>query len=251
MGNPAIQGIVEEWQAPAAGTVVGNVFFAYAGLVVAAALFARRRPEPLEVVLLAAFFWLAMGGQRHVIWFALVSPPFLAKQAASLARTETATAPRQGRRGLNLGILGVMALAVALVLPPIKQQLPLPPNLRTLVSMDTPVSSVEFMRRDAMRPERLFHTETTGSYLMSAAPEQKVFVDARVELYPLKQLADRGLLDAGVAVDSLLEVYDIDGLLLDDRRQAKLLARVRASEDWLIRFEEACCTYLVRRGETE
>ena len=229
----------------AAGSLVGNLFFVYAGLVAAAAVFARRRPDAVELLTLAAFFWLALGGERHVIWCALVSLPFLAKQAASVAGAKERR-ERQGRRTLNLAFLGVMALAVALVLPPVKRHLSLPPELRGLVSPDTPVETVEFLRDDAMRPERLFHTETTGSYLMWAAPEQKVFVDARVQLYSLRQLNDFGQLSAGIAADSLLSVYAIDGLLLDAARQASLLTWARESEEWEVRFEETCCTYLVK-----
>jgi hypothetical protein len=102
------------------------------------------------------------------------------------------------------------------------------------------------MRDDERRPERLFHTETTGSYLMWAAPEQKVFLDARVQLYPLHQIEDQLRLSDGMAADSLLAVYAIDGLLLDDVRQAGLLEWARGSADWETRFREACCTYLVR-----
>ena len=247
VSNPAIHGMVEEWQAPAAGSLVGNLFFVYAGLVGAAAVVARRRLDAVELLTLAAFFWLALGGERHVIWFALVSLPFLAKQAASLAGAKEGR-ERQGRRTLNLAFLGVMALAVALVLPPVKRHLSLPPELSGLVSLDTPVETVEFLRDDALRPERLFHTETTGSYLMWAAPEQKVFLDARVQLYPLRQLNDFGQLSAGITADSLLAVYAIDGLLLDAARQASLLTWARESEDWEVRFEETCCTYLVRRS---
>ena len=246
VSNPAVQGIVEEWQAPAAGTVVGNLFFAYAALVAVAAVFARRRPDAVEVLALATFFWLALGGERHVIWFALISVPFLAKQAASVAGAGEGA--RQGRRGLNLALLGTMALAVVLVLPPVKRHLSLPPALQGLVSADTPVETVEFMRADERRPDRLFHTETTGSYLMWAAPEQKVFVDARVQLYPLRQVEDFRRLSAGIAADSLLAVYAIDGLLLDDERQASLLDWAAGSPDWDVRFKEACCTYLLRRS---
>ncbi len=246
VGNPAIQAIVEEWQAPAAGTIVGNVFFAYAALVAVTALFARRRPDSVELMALAVFFWLALGGERHVIWFALISVPFLAKQAESVAGAGEGV--RQGRRRLNLLLVGTMALAVVLVLPPVKRHLFLPAELQGLVSMDTPVETVEFMRADERRPERLFHTETTGSYLMWAAPEQKVFVDARVQLYPLRQLQDFRQLNAGIAPDSLLAAYAIDGLLLDDERQASLLDWAAGSPDWEVRFEEACCTYLVSRS---
>jgi hypothetical protein len=250
VGNPAVQAIVEEWQAPAAGTIVGNLFFAYAAVVAAAALFGRHRPDAVDVLVLLAFFLLALGGERHVIWFALVSLPFLARQVASFGMTARGEGARQGRRALNLAFLGATGLAAVLALPPVKQHLSLPPELRGLVSADTPVETVAFMRDDERRPERLFHTETTGSYLMWAAREQKVFVDARVQLYPQQQLQDYLSLSAGMNVDRLLARYAIDGLLLDNARQARLLAWARRNPDWNVRFEEDCCTYIVRSAST-
>jgi hypothetical protein len=247
IGNPAIQGIVEEWQAPVFGSIVGNLFFAYAALVVATAILARSRPDAVDLMTLAAFFWLALGGERHVIWFALVSLPVLAKQAASLSGARSGRRRRQGRRGVNLAFLATMTVAIFLVLPPVKQHLSLPAELAPLVSADTPVKTVEFLRSDEPRPHRLFHSETTGSYLMWAAPEQRVFVDARVQLYTPQLLNDYMQLSAGVEPDSLLAVYAIDGLLLDTERQSDLLTWAQESADWEVRFEETCCSYLVRR----
>ncbi|MCL7971047.1 MAG: hypothetical protein M8866_03010, partial [marine benthic group bacterium] len=180
VGNPAIQGIVEEWQAPTIGTVVGRLFFAWATLVGLAAILRRRWPDLVDICVLVAFFWLALGGERHVMWFALASLPFLARQIGAIFPAEAGAPVRQGRRALNLTFLGLMAFAVVLVLPPIKPHLSLPPEVRPLVSPDTPVASVAFLQSEPRRPGRLFHTEATGSYLMWAAPEQGVFVDARV-----------------------------------------------------------------------
>lgn len=247
IGNPAIQGVVEEWQAPVFGSIVGNLFFAYAAIVATTAILARSRPDAVDLMTLAAFFWLALGGERHVIWFALVSLPVLVKQAASLSAAKSGRRARQGRRSVNLAFLATLTLAIFLVLPPIKQRLSLPTELTPLVSVDTPVNTVEFLRSDEPRPSRLFHSETTGSYLMWAAPEQKVFVDARVQLYPPQQLNDYLQLSAGIEPDSLLSLYAIDGLLLDRARQGDLLAWARESANWEVRFEEACCVYLARR----
>ena len=246
MGNPAIQQIVDEWLPPTTATIVGRLFFLYAMLVAVAAAVGRRRPDPVDLLVLAVFFWLALSGERHVMWFALVSLPILVEQLASAFDGNRLGQDRQGNVLLNRTFLATMALGVLLLLPPVKTHLPLPPHLRPLVSVNTPVASVEHLRDDGRSSERLFHTERTGSYLMWALPEQKVFVDARVELYPADQLQAYRMLNAGLAVDSLLAAYAIDGLLLDNDRQDRLLEWARMSEDWDVRFEEECCTYLVK-----
>ena len=247
LGGPAIQSIVEEWQPPTTQTIVGQLFFLYVVVVGAAAVLASRRPDLTDVLVLGVFFWLALSGERHVMWFAVVSVPFMVEQLASVAPADRAPESRQGNWSVNLAFLGTMAVAVLCVLPPLKTKLPLPPRLQSLISPDTPVATVDALRTDATAPARLFHTETTGSYLMWAVPERKVFLDARVELYPLEQLQDYRMLNAGIAVDSLLGAYDIDGLLLDVERQKSLVEWARSSPDWEVRFEESCCSYWVRK----
>ncbi len=247
LGNPAIQGIVEEWQATSVGTVVGRLFFAWTLLVALVAILPRRWPGLTDILVLAAFFWLALRGERHVMWFSLASLPFLARQVVLLFPAEVEAPARQGRRALNLAFLSLMAFAVFLVLPPVKPHLALPPEVRPLISPETPVASVRFLQSDSRRPGRLFHSETTGSYLMWAAPDQGVFVDARVQLYPYEQLDDYRKLNAGIAADSLLRTYSVDGLLLNRERQGQLLEWALDNPQWELRFEEACCAFLVPR----
>ena len=82
---------------------------------------------------------------------------------------------------------------------------------------------------------------------MWAAPDQGVFVDARVQLYPYEQLDDYRKLNAGIAADSLLRTYSVDGLLLNRERQGQLLEWALGNPQWELRFEEACCAFLVPR----
>lgn len=246
VGNPAVQGLVQEWMPPTTGSVVGRLFFLFAMFAATVAAVGRHRPELTDVLMIGAFFWLALSGERHVMWFAVVSVPFIVDRLRSGADDARGSRSRQGSRAMNAAFLGTLVLAVVVVLPWIKTNFPLPPHLRSLVSPDTPVASVEAIRADPMAPERLFHTEGSGSYLMWAAPEQRVFLDARVELYPFEQIRAYQLLSAGIAVDSLLEVYAIDGLLVDLQRQERLHVWAEASPEWILRFEEACCSYWVR-----
>lgn len=245
--NPAIQTFVEEWMPPTIHTVVGKAFFGWALLVAALTVAARRWPDPVDGSLAGVFLLLALSAERHVIWFALASLPLIAGQAAGLSAFKARLPASAGRRGINLSLLALMAFAVGLVLPPIKTRLPVGPTMRPLLDPRTPVDAVRALRNDREAPDRLFHSEAVGSYLMWAAPERKVFVDVRVMLYPPAFLEDYRRISAGIGADSLLRIYGIEGLLLENERQAALLAWAEESGDWEIRHRDSAASYLVRR----
>jgi hypothetical protein len=92
-----------------------------------------------------------------------------------------------------------------------------------LIAKGTPVEATRALQELPQRPQRLFHAMSYGSYLIWAAPEQKVFIDPRIELYPFEQWRDYILLGQGVEVEALLAKYRIDGMMLSIEEQAPLL----------------------------
>jgi hypothetical protein len=146
---------------------------------------------------------------------------------------------------LNALVIGMLSLLLLIGLPWVKPGL-LPPSVGALLSVDTPVEAVKFMRQEALHPRHIFHSEGFGSFLMWAAPEQPVFIDTRIELYPYQQWLDYINLGQGNHVDELLSKYDIDGLLLNKQRQAGLITVVRSDPGWKIHYEDEQAIYLVR-----
>ena len=264
--DPTIRSIVTEWEVTTIASPDGKAFFAFASVVALVLAFARRRLDPVDVLLAMAFFWLALSGRRHAVWFGLVAAPLLVVQAASLARPRAAslarpraaslTRPRdgslgggQGNRTLNIAFLSMFALLLFAVLPWTKPRLALPPRVRSVISESTPVNAVRFLREDPSPPERVFQSEGYGSYLMWAAPERTVFIDTRIELYPVEQWLDYQRLGAGLLLDTLVRRYDLDGLLIDNKRQARLLAEIGGRQEWEVRYSDDHTTYAVHRGE--
>ena len=96
------------------------------------------------------------------------------------------------------------------------------------------------------RPRHLFHSEAYGSYLIWQAPEQPVFIDTRIELYPIEQWRD--YIDLGQAKNAatLLEKYAIDGLLLDAVRQKPLIEFARRDGGWVERYKDEHSVYFSR-----
>jgi len=129
-----------------------------------------------------------------------------------------------------LGMLGVMAAAS---LPWWKGMWPLPPAKAGLISAETPVAATAFLLRERP-PGPLFHALSFGSYLIWAAqPDYPVFVDPRLELYPMALWEDY-LAISGAAPDweARLARYNVRLLMLSPTEQPALIAAVARSPRW-------------------
>lgn len=257
LDTSAVTDLVTEWAPPTVRDTGGKIFFVFLMVGIAILTYARRVPDPMDMLLAAAFLWLALGGVRHIVWFGIVVTPLLVVQAttwghsASATLTNRFTTPRpkfDGLPGLNTALIGIVALLLILGLPWVKPALNLPPELGNLLAPDNPVAATEHLKADPNPPTRLFNAMGYGSYLIWAAPEQRVFVDPRIELYPLAQWQDYIKLSSGSDVAELTEKYQIDGLLLDNKTQAGLLQEVQRDPLWEIRYKDEQSTYLVQRG---
>lgn len=244
LGDSGVQHQITEWAAPTPTDPVGAIFFGTAALVAGLGALAARvgRVTLFEVAVVGAFGALALTSVRHILWFGMVSTPIAATWLAAVW-TLPEDDDRTGSVPLNAAMMGVYALIVGLMLPPVKVLLPLPVDLRMPVDSATPVSAVLAIQALPETPKRLFHSEESGSYLMYAAPEIPVFIDARVELYPAEQIADFQALSRAENVDELVARYRFDGMLLDKERFEPLVAWVAASGTWEQRYEDERFAY--------
>jgi hypothetical protein len=245
LGSNQVTSLVTEWAPPTIRDIDGTIFFAFLIGLVAVLVYARRRPDLTDLLLTGAFFWLALGAGRNVVWFGFVATPLLVVQAATLLPQARAAREVVGSPTLNAVLVAMLGLLLAAALPWFKPAL-FPPSVGALLSADTPVDAIAFIRAQPDRPRLLFHTEAAGSYLIWAAPEQPVFVDTRIELYPYEQWHDYINLGQAHDVDALLKKYDIDGLLLDVKRQQPLLELIRRSDAWVERYHDDQYVFFTR-----
>lgn len=249
LGDPAVQSLIQEWQAPHPASFVGAAFLAYAGATAVTMLVSRRRTDATELLTFAVFLVMAVGAERHVAWFALVTTPTFVAAAAEIPWIRSLLARAETPAALNRGLLTGFGALVLAASPWLKPSLPWPAAVRPLLSADTPVAALAAVQRDPDPPARLFHSEGFGSYLMWAAPERRVFIDTRVELYPLEHWRRYGETSQGRGARETLDLHDVDGLLLDARRQAGLVDWALRSPHWLLRYRDRRSVYLVRAGE--
>jgi hypothetical protein len=246
LGSNAVTTLVTEWAPPTIRDAGGIIFFLFligCGIVL---IYARRRPDPTDMLFFGAFLWLALGAVRNIVWFGFVATPLIAVQFSTLLAPPRAARRPAGVPVLNAVLIGMLGLLLVGGLPWIKPTL-LPPSVGSLLMEDTPVAAVAAMRAQPDRPRHLFHAMGYGSYLIWAAPEQPVFIDPRIELYPYEQWRDYINLGQANNVAELLRTYDIDGLLLSKHEQEALVKAVRADPAWQIRYEDVNTIYLIKR----
>jgi hypothetical protein len=154
-------------------------------------------------------------------------------------------APRAGRASRARMQLPSTLIAIVLigllvaVQPAFKSSLALPqpykglfadvPGARELYSADTPVAAAEYLRAHPI-DGRLFNEMGYGSYLDWALyPSAQVFVDPRVELYPLAIWQDYlAIRDARGYNALLIDKYNVRRVLLDRPLQPLLAAALAA-----------------------
>jgi hypothetical protein len=246
LGSNSVTSLVTEWAPPTIRDLDGQIFFVFLIGCGAVLAYARRRPDLTDMLLFGAFLWLALGAGRNIVWFGLVATPLIAAQLATLLpRARAAARGAVGVPLLNGVLVGMLGLMLVAALPWFKPAL-FPPSVGALLTDDTPVEALAALRAQPDRPRRLFHTESAGSYQIWAAPEHPVFIDTRIELYPYQQWRDYINLGQANDVPALLQKYNIDGLLLDIKRQGPLVEHIRQEQGWVKRYEDKRLIYFTR-----
>ena len=199
--NPAIAGQVSEWQRTALLAMPGILF--YPSVVVTAVLLVRHRSRvPLpDWILAAAMAFLGAWAVRGVAWWALAMPFVL---AAALADGRTASREpgpsrdaRRARRAsrVNGAIAALLGVLIVVALPWWRPPDPLTGRTGLLSYAPSGLAAeVGTLPRDVTR---VLVPQTWGSWFEWAAPNARVFIDSRFELFPADVWDDYRRLAAG------------------------------------------------------
>ena len=141
---------------------------------------------------------------------------------------------------LNAAVLAIAAVLIALGFPSAN-------NLQEQINKNNPVKAVEFIRRAGLSG-RMLNDYVYGGYLIWAAPERKVFVDGRADLFEW----------AGVLADYLrwstvqesprllLDKYQIDYCLL--YRLSPISQVLQVLPGWTSVYSDNMSVVFVRSG---
>lgn len=242
--NPVIRSLVPEWAPPGLDRH-GLLFYAAAALVWLLLAIPPRRLSPHHLLIAGAFALLGLQTSRGVVWFGMVAAPILA------ARIQALWPERPGRTGIPalngwfLGLLSGMALAA---LPWFKAWWPMPAAKAGLISAETPVAATAFLLQQRP-PGPVFHALSFGSYLIWAAhPDYPVFVDTRLELYPMAIWEDYLAISAAApGWEERLARYGVCLLMLSPQEQPALVEAVARSPRWKRLYQDDAASLWIRK----
>ena len=235
--NPAVR-VAREWQAVTAADAEGVYIISV--LVFTAIVALWKRPRAGDLVLLLPFVVIELGAVRNGIWLSFVLGPLL---SSWLARR----GPSRTERPWSSLAVGAATIPFLLAIPWLKPRFGPRPFRALALEQRTPIAAVEALASDDHRPARLLHGIAFGSYLIWALPTQPVFVDPRLEFYPIAQWRDLDALERGENIDAIVARYAAAGFLCTKQREARLVAALMHRPDYQMRYEDANFAYFVKQ----
>jgi hypothetical protein len=147
---------------------------------------------------------------------------------------------------LNLVLAIVLFIPALAAQPWFVERLPLPDTywrqvLRgtsagPLIDINTPVAAADYLRTHP--GGQLFNEMGYGSYLIWAVPEQHVFIDPRVELFPYDQWIDYIHVNNANNYNDILMMYGVNRILLDKKLQPDLSAALPEDHQWKLEYDD-------------
>ncbi len=173
---------VSEWQQPDFAIGRSLAVLVVAGLILIVPSLRRVQLRLYELILVTGGFWFAVRHERMLFVFGILAMPVLCRL---LATAWDRYEPDRDRILPNAGMLAVSAVVVI-------SSFPSPGNLDLQVKQANPVKALDFIRHAGFSG-RMLNDYVYGGYLIWTAPERKVFIDGRADLYePAGVLAEYG-----------------------------------------------------------
>ena len=219
-----------EWSPPTPQTWQGTLFFAWLLLMIPLAAYSPARLLWTQWLWLLGFGWMALIGLRYGVWFLAILAPVTAQLLAPLVG-RWLDRQNRGYPAVDITFASILLLLPLLALPGLREKWwgQAPPVLTS----DTPVEAVIWLRTQPRLPGPIWHDLTFSSYLIFALPERPVWVDTRFELYPLQHWERyTAIAEAAPGWQASLDEDKIGLLILSPGRQARLVTALQGAPAW-------------------
>lgn len=227
---------VQEYQPPSLGDPVAFPFFVLLGVVVALMVWRWRDADPVEVFLVGGGAFFALQFTRSIPFFAVLAAPVVAR-LLTLVLDERRERPSVGERArradpallLTAVVLGVAVVAISAVRLS-------PARVDERLQAEFPVGATAWLVDE--RPEgELFNTFDWGGYLMWEAPEYRVSIDGRTDVYDDYLLTYDSTIRAEPGWQDELDRERVSTVLLE--RGLPLVEALRNEPGWQVAYEDA------------
>ena len=231
LGSPSNQLYSIEWLPMVNRGWQANLFFAWLLVFAPLAAMSPRKLCLLEWVLFLCFGWMALVGERYVIWFIFI---LVFVTAALLAEWDARfiEGPLQNEKP----VINIFAACLLLLLP-----FALLPGFRDSwwpgapqpYSEANPIKATKWLTAHPELEGPLWSDFSASSYLIFALPSRPVWIDTRFELYPPEQWDEYAAISsASPNWQTLLGKEGIQLAMLSTRAQAQLILAMQNSGQW-------------------
>jgi hypothetical protein len=172
-----------EWHPPVNSGWQMNIFFLWLLAFPLLAVFSPRKLDRLEWTWFLGFGFLALWGERYVIWFVFVLTVITSLLLADWEKKYLGD-PKPGSPALNLALSLVFVLLPLALLPGVRntwwQQAP-------AATENTPIAATEWLAARPDLPGPLWAEIGFASYLEFALPSRPPWIDSRFVPFPVEQ----------------------------------------------------------------
>jgi hypothetical protein len=232
--NPLISKLVIEWQPPSIRHIDDALFFISVAAVVY--LLARRgRPTPWPALAwLGVFFVLALTATRNTMWWGLAAAPILAGLLAGQERTPRPELPASP---VNSAIAVCLVLLVGIFFTfSIEGGSMRSPGTRVA---DAPVALTARLHQVAEPGDRIFNFQRWGSWFELSLPDDPVFVDSRIELFPAAVWNDYlAVSNAKAGWNRILDRWRIAVVAVNPDQQDALVRLMKQDPAWRLDYQD-------------
>jgi len=242
--NSRISRLVSEWQPPSIREPGGAIFFLSVGIVgVVLARRGRSLPWP-RLAWLGVFFAVGLTAGRSTLWWGLAAAPIV---ATAFAENRTDKRSELPPSLINTGIAGALVVLVAGLFP----WSLLGTSIRSPDShLSRAPRGIAGALEQVLRPEeRVFNAQVWGSWFELAFPENPVFIDSRIELFPDSVWREHADVSVGrEGWQRILDRWNVHVVVADRGEQALLIPIIRHDPGWLLIYEDADGAVFARAG---
>ena len=218
-----------EWSPPVNSGWQMNIFFLWLLVFPLLAACSPRKLEHLEWTWFLGFGFLALWGERYVIWFVLFLAVLTSLKLADWEQKYLGD-PKPGSPGLNL------ALSLAFIILP----LALLPGVRDAwwpeapaVTENTPIAATQWLAARPDLPGPLWSEIGFSSYLEFALQGRPVWIDTRFEVFPVEQWQSyKDISNASYNWQALLDETGANLLMISVTQQPALLKAMNIQTLW-------------------
>jgi hypothetical protein len=218
-----------EWGPPVNTGWQMNIFFFWLLGFPLLAAFSPRKLDRLEWAWFLGFGFLALWGERYVIWFIFILAVLTAFLLADWEKKYLGD-PKPGSALLNIALSVVFVLLPLSLLPGVRKAWW---HASPAETENTPIAATQWLAIHPELPGPLWSEIGFSSYLEFALPARPTWIDARFEVFPVSQWQDyQDITDANWDWSTLLEKTGVNLLMVSVKEQPALLEALGHQDNW-------------------